>query len=300
MKKLKIGYFADGPWSHKAFQKIIQDPTIEIMFIVPRNDTKEMTLKGYSEQYDIDYITGAYINTDEFYEKAASYECDLFVSMSYNQIFKSGILNLPPLRTINCHAGKLPFYRGRNVLNWALINDEREFGITVHYIDEGVDTGDIIMQKCFPITDDDSYASLLDVAYEGCAEMLYDTLKIFQNGEVKPIKQADIHPVGFYCGERTEGDEIVDWNQSSRSVFNFIRALNCPGSITAVAYCNGKKVEIKSAKMIEGAPDYIGIPGQVVGKSPNGVVVKTSDNTIELTDYSSETKLRIGSRLAAM
>ena len=61
--------------------------------------------------------------------------------------------NMPPLKTINCHAGKLPFYRGRNILNWVLINDEREFGITVHYVDEGIDTGDIILQRVFPITD---------------------------------------------------------------------------------------------------------------------------------------------------
>jgi methionyl-tRNA formyltransferase len=65
--------------------------------------------------------------------------------MSFNQIFKSEIINLPRLKTINCHAGKLPFYRSRNILNWVLINDEKEFGITVHYVDEGIDTGDIIL-----------------------------------------------------------------------------------------------------------------------------------------------------------
>ena len=64
--------------------------------------------------------------------------------MSFNQILKKKIINLPHLKTINCHAGKLPFYRGRNVLNRVLINDENEFGITIHYIDEGIDTGDIV------------------------------------------------------------------------------------------------------------------------------------------------------------
>lgn len=300
MDKIKIGYFADGPWSHKAFEKIIEDPTIEVMFIVPRNDTKDMTLKGYCEKYGIDYITGAYINTDEFYETAASYNCDLFVSMSYNQIFKSKILNLPPLKTINCHAGKLPFYRGRNILNWVLINDEHEFGITVHYIDEGVDTGDIILQRTFPITDEDTYSSLLDVAHVECAQLLYDTLKLFLKGSVEAKKQIDIHPVGFYCGERTVGDELVDWNQSSRDVFNFIRAVYCPDDLCAITHCGDKEIKIKKARLVKDAPEYKGIPGQVVGKSKGGFVVKTADSTIEVTEYESEMKIRIGSRLSSV
>lgn len=296
MTKLKIGYFADGPWSHKAFEKIIADPTIEVMFIVPRNDTKDMTLKGFSEKYGIDYITGAKINTPEFHSKVAAYGCDLFVSMSYNQIFKDTIINIPPLKTINCHAGKLPFYRGRNILNWVLINDEKEFGITVHYIDEGVDTGDIILQRTFPITDNDTYGSLLDVAHEGCAQLLYDALKLMQQGNVKRTKQTDIHPVGFYCGERTFGDEIINWNQSSRAVFNFVRALYCEGSISAQTSCNDTLVKIKHVALIPGAPSYIGIPGQVVGKTQRGWIVKTMDATVEVYDYTSDAKIKIGSR----
>ena len=80
--------------------------------------------------------------------------------MSFNQIFKREMIDLPKYGTINCHAGKLPFYRGRNILNWALINDEKEFGITVHYMDEGIDTGDIIVQRTYPIGEEDDYGIL--------------------------------------------------------------------------------------------------------------------------------------------
>ncbi|MDR1522244.1 MAG: hypothetical protein LBS28_05280 [Streptococcaceae bacterium] len=85
------------------------------------------------------------MNSKEVINLLKKYNADLFISMSFNQIFKSEIINLPRLKTINCHAGKLPFYRSRNILNWVLINDEKEFGITVHYVDEGIDTGDIIL-----------------------------------------------------------------------------------------------------------------------------------------------------------
>ena len=75
--------------------------------------------------------------------------------MSFDQIFKNEIINAINNNIINCHAGKLPFYRGRNILNWVLINDEKKFGITVHYIDEKIDCGDIILQRLFKITDQD-------------------------------------------------------------------------------------------------------------------------------------------------
>jgi methionyl-tRNA formyltransferase len=199
MKKFRIGYFADGPWSHLAFEKLIEDSSIEIAFIVPRTDTTDSTLLEYARTYSIDYITPIKINSEEFYLSALEYNCDLFVSMSFNQIFRKRMIELPRLNTINCHAGKLPFYRGRNILNWALINDEKEFGITVHYIDEGIDTGDIILQRCFPITDEDDYATLLKVSHKACADILFDAIKHIQNGDSQRIKQETIHPVGFYC-----------------------------------------------------------------------------------------------------
>ena len=110
------------------------------MFVVPRKDTNDNTLKNLCSENNIDYLYNQDINSDDFYETAKSYNCDLFVSMSFNQIFKKRIINLPKLKSINCHAGLLPFYRGRNVLNWVLINGEKKFGITVHFIDEGIDT----------------------------------------------------------------------------------------------------------------------------------------------------------------
>ena len=147
MNKIKIGYFADGPWSHLAFEKIIQDTEIDIKFIVPRNDTKDETLKNFSLKYNIDYLFPVNINSAEFIHKVKEYDCDLFVSLSFNQIFREEIIGVPKGGIINCHAGKLPFYRGRNVLNWVLINGEKHYGVTFHAIDKTIDTGDILLQK---------------------------------------------------------------------------------------------------------------------------------------------------------
>ncbi|WP_075590621.1 methionyl-tRNA formyltransferase [Labilibacter marinus] len=294
-KILKVGYFADGPWSHKAFEKLIKDTSIEIKFIVPRNDTADLTLKNAASKNNIPYIIGHNINSNEFYQLVAKYNCDLFISMSYNQIFKRRILELPKLRTINCHAGKLPYYRGRNILNWVLINDEKEFGITVHYVDEGIDTGDIILQRTYPITDNDTYKTLLEKSYTECAQILYDSVKLVQENKINLIKQNDIHPVGFYCGIRGNGDEIINWQHNSRDIFNFIRAICTPGPM-AQCYLKGQQIKINKARLIENAPIYKNRVGQVVGKTELGYIVKTLDSTIEIQEVVSNSKIKIGDK----
>lgn len=297
MNKLKIGYFADGPWSHRAFSKLIEDNTLDIKFIVPRVNTKDQNLKFFSEKYEIDYFFDKNINSTQFIEKIKGYQCDIFISLSFNQIFKTELINIPKYKTINVHCGKLPFYRGRNILNWALINDEKDFGITLHYIDEGIDTGDIILQNTYSIADDDDYSTLLNRAYDGCAEILYEGVKLIQRkqGNINRIKQSEIHPLGFYCGGRQEGDEILNWNQTSRDIFNFIRAVCKPGPQVTTSL-NSKVVKINKSRLVENAIPYKNRPGQIVGKTPNGILVKTLDTVIEITEFECIDKIKIGDR----
>ncbi len=296
MKRIKIGYFADGLWAYESFGKLVSDNSLEICFICVRNDHKDPMLIECGIKYNIDVIWSENINSKEFIQKVMEYKVDLFVSMSFNQIFKSEMINLPLLKTINCHAGKLPFYRGRNVLNWVLINDEREFGVTVHYVDDGIDTGDIILQRTYDISDNDDYGTLLQRASIACADILYDAIKSIQNGTNECIRQSEIDAIGMYCGRRMEGDEIIDWNQNSRKVFNFVRAICKPGP-RAVSFLGKNKVFINKVRMVEGAHTYIGIPGQILGKTTDGWFVKTADSIIEIIEYDSESTMRVGGRL---
>lgn len=149
-----------------------------LYIVILRFETQDEILRKLVEKRNILVYVHKNINSVELMYLIKGYGADLFVSISFNQIFKKELINTPPLITINCHAGKQPFYRGRNILNWALINDEKEFGITVHYIDEGIDTGDIILQKCYPITDEDNYRILLERAYTGCADVLYEAIRM--------------------------------------------------------------------------------------------------------------------------
>lgn len=295
MKKLKIGYFADGPWSHQALSKLISDETLQVAFVCARDDNPDAVLKSKAAENGLDFITHPAINSTEFLNQMRGYACDLFVSMSFNQIFRSELLKMPPLKTINCHAGKLPFYRGRNILNWALINDEYEFGITVHYVDEGIDTGDILLQRCYPINDEDNYATLLVRAYEGCAINLYDAIKTVQNDNVKRVEQKSIHPLGFYCSARKDGDERLNWDQKSREIFNFVRSICRPGP-EARTILDDKEVKINRVGYLSDAPVYKGVAGAVVGLDGEAFLVKTADSYIKVIEWSGCNRPRIGDR----
>ena len=295
---LNLGYFADGPWGHNTLKKLLSDKSINIKFICVRFENKDEVLINLGKQYNIDILCNKNINSEEFISILNQYNCDLFVSMSFNQIFRKEIINLTPLKIINCHAGKLPFYRGRNILNWVLINDEKEFGITVHYVDEGIDTGDIILQRTYNINDNDNYKTLLDKAYIECANILYDAIKLIQNNKVNTIKQNSIHKVGSYFGIRQKGDEIIDWNMTSRYIFNFVRAICEPGP-KATSYINNKVIKINKVKIVEDAIKYKSIPGQVVGKSKEkSFYVKTLDTIVEVLEYEYDGIIKIGDRLS--
>ena len=295
MEKIRIGYFADGPWGHESLRLLLADASLEVAFVCGRYDNPDAILRDITEKFKLEFLVHAEIKSDDFFELVSEYRSDLFVSMSFNQIFSSRLIKLPALGIINCHAGKLPFYRGRNVLNWALINDEREFGITVHYVDCGIDTGNIILQRCYPISDNDDYSSLLRRAHVECANILYDSIKIIQDGNLKPITQSAIDPLGFYCVRRGPGDERLSWCQRSRDVFNFVRAVCRPGP-EARTFLGSNEVKINRVQYLPDATIYKGIVGSVVGVQLNSFFVKTLDSYVKVVEWSGYPNPRIGDR----
>jgi methionyl-tRNA formyltransferase len=274
-----------------------KDQRIDIAFVALRHKCPDRVLNDLATGKGLHCITPANINSPEFLEWTDRQQCDLLVSMSYNQIFKKEIIIQPPEGIINCHAGKLPFYRGRNILNWALINDEKEFGITVHYVDEGIDTGDILVQYAYPITEADTYATLLEIAHSECASVLLEAVDMIMNGDVRAVPQAAIHPVGMYCSVRKEGDEILDWSMTSREIFNFVRAICEPGPM-ARTWLGDIEICINRVEMVPNAPVYKGIPGVVLFKDARAVYVKTGDSFVRVVDYKKDRRLlRAGDRL---
>lgn len=294
-KPITIGYFADGPWSHEALKRLSSDTGFNLKFICARHDNPDPVLNNRSKELGIPFFTSSNINSQDFLDTIKSHNCDILVSMSFNQIFKKKLINHAPMGIINCHAGKLPYYRGRNILNWALINDETEFGVTVHYIDEHIDTGDIILQESHRITDDDDYATLLERAYKICPDLLYSALKLIRDGKAALTKQKSIHSLGFYCTARKPGDEKLDWNQSSREVFNFVRAI-CPPGPSARCWLGEDEFKIKKVEYLPDAPTYKGIVGAVLRSTKEDFWVKTADSYVRVTGWEADRQPRVGDR----
>lgn len=299
---MKIGYFADGPWSHLAIEKLLQNGH-EISFIVPRFDVRDPILKSWSEKLQVPFLPAENVNDPSFLKSLEPYQADVFISMSFNQILRKDIIHFAPKGFINCHAGMLPFYRGRNPLNWALINGESSIGVTTHYVDEGIDTGDIITQEVIPVTLNDTYGTLLEKAIAACPVSLCKAVKMLESGNFTPIKQETIHPVGTYFSQRRNGDELIDWNWSSERIYNFVRAITIPGPGARTFVDGEQEIAILACELIDNAPNYISHEGEVVGRQPIGVIVKTGDSTLLIslikdieTGLDQIPTLRIGTR----
>lgn len=304
---MRIGYFGDGPWSHLALESLVNNTEHEIAFIVPRFDTQDPVLKEWATKLNVPFLPHDNVNSREFLDKIATFNCDLLISMSFNQILKQEIITQAPLGFINCHAGALPFYRGRNPLNWVLINGEKSFGITVHQIDTGIDTGPIVHQHIEPISENDTYATLLERSYGLCAGVLLSAVQKIARGDHETTDQNSIHPQGSYYGLRRFGDEWLDWSLPSNRIHNFIRAITRPGP-GARTHHNDQEIAILETRQVKNPVDYICTAGEVVGRHKNGVTIKTGDNVIDVLKYahiqqdgslgdSQIPKWRIGTRL---
>ena len=285
-KRLKIGFFGDGPWASETIKKLIINRNYELLFIVSRFSRVDTELKKWAEKLSIDFLKEQNINSNVSIKKLVNYGADLFISVSYDQIIKKKVLKLPKYGFINCHAGALPFYRGRSVLNWVLINGESEFGVTVHYIDEGIDTGDIIKQKLYKISNDDDYASLLKRATYYCANLIDESLKDIFSNTVKKVKQKSIDIKGSYFKLRKPGDESIDWNQSNKQIMNFTRALVFPGPYAHTRLQSGEAIKIiKISEFKNSNFDNKYLPGTIVGFEGFSPLTKTSDGILKIDKY---------------
>ncbi len=294
MNPLRIGFFGDGPWARASLRALMDEGSCVVTFVCPRSSDPDRDLLGLAEAHAIPSISLQNVNSSESLRMLHEHHCDAFVSMSYDQILRHQMFSMPRLGTINCHAGLLPFYRGRSVLNWALINDEPEFGVTVHFIDEGIDTGDIILQERLAITDDDDYESLLTRATQACSSVLPRAVRMLAEGTFQRVPQSTIHPVGTYFTRRRFGDEVIDWTRTSREVFNLVRAIRSPGPGARTTIDDDEFVIIRVSTP-DTAQAWHMTPGAVIARSRDSFSVKTGDTFVTIDEWSGRLP-RIGER----
>lgn len=299
MQPLRILLFGDGAWATNSMTKLHAAGHCFVGLVARTRPSDEQLLQTAC-QLDIPIFQPQQVNAPDVVAHLTDLGADLNLSISYNQILRRPLLESAPLRSVNFHAGKLPFYRGRNVINWAIINGEHEIGLTAHYMDEGIDTGDILMQHTLPIHWTDTYHEVLNRVVEALPELVVAVVEQLGSGTLTPTPQA--HLPGTYFGGREQGDEWLDWSDTSLNLYNKIRAITRPGP-GAITLLGDQRVIVWRASYDQSWSHYIATPGQVVGQRPIGVLVKTSDSLLLLEEVQvgneapTTPRWRIGTRL---
>jgi methionyl-tRNA formyltransferase len=295
---MRLVIFGDGRWAANSLVVLARE--YDIAAVVIRSTPSNATLEVAARDLGIPVLQPQRINDPEFVAAVAAMNTDLGISISCNQILRRPVLDSTRLGFINFHAGALPYYRGRNVINWAIINGETEVGLTAHYVDEGIDTGDILLQQKLPIAWTDSYGDVLDRIVKAFPDFVLDAVHGVDSGRL--TRKPQDHSAATYFSGRADGDEWLDWSDTSANLYNKIRAISKPGPGARTLL--GDRVIVAWKAIYDPSwPRYIATPGQIVGRNNDGVVVKTGDSTLVLIDVQYETEgpeppsLPIGTRL---
>lgn len=203
---------------------------------------------------------------------------DLFVVSSFRNLLDGRMLDIPKLGCINLHMAPLPRYRGAHPENWAIVNGEKEMGFTVHYLDEGIDTGDIILQSSVPILSSDTIISLTYKLADAGPELVLDALRHIQTGNAPRIQQEESQ--SSYFPPRKPSDGEIDWNQSPEEVLNLVRALVRPYP-GAFAIFEGKRYRIWAGETAEDS----GLPGEILSRDGSYFIVACGERSIRILEY---------------
>ena len=225
------------------------------------------------------------------YEEVISLDPDLIVTCAYGQILPKELLDYPKFGCINVHASLLPKLRGGAPIHRAIINGYKKTGVTIMYMAEGMDNGDIISQSEVDILDTDTTSILHNKLSILGSKLLISTLPSILDGTCKRVSQNDSE-VTFAPIIKKE-DEHIDFSKTSLEVYNLIRGLNSfPG---AYFYLNGKRIKVFES--IIGNEYYTDkINGEIVKLYKDGIGIKTSNGVIILTNIQPEGKPRMSAK----
>jgi len=206
--------------------------------------------------------------------KLKEWNPDLIVTAAFGQLLPKEVLELPRLRCINVHASLLPRYRGGAPIHQAIIDGCTETGVTIMYMEQALDAGDILSQVKVPITEEDDVASMFHKLSIAGAKLLIETLPPLVEGKITPIPQ-DESLVTYSPNIKREDEEIV-WTKAGNDIFNHIRGLRpFPGAFTRV---NGEICKVWEAIKTTDK-NLTGDPGTIYRINEQGIGVITGDQT---------------------
>jgi len=244
-------------------------------------------VKTAAEAAGIPVLQPAKIRTEEFFAELSSYSPDLICVTAYGRILPKSILDLPPYGCVNAHASLLPRYRGAAPINWAIVRGESVTGVTTMLMDEGMDTGDMLLKREVAIEDDDTGETLSRKLAAVGGELLVETLALLEEGGLSPEKQDET--LATYAPIIKKEDGLIDWSLPARDIRNLVRGmLPWPGAYTSLG---GKMLKIFRAALSEGE----GQPGEVIKSGGRTLRVAAGKGALDVLELQIEGGKRLES-----
>ena len=246
-------------------------------------------VKKYAIEQNLEVVQPVKVrNNPEFVEQLKDINPDVICVVAYGKIIPKEILDIPRLGCINVHGSLLPKYRGAAPIQWAVLNGDKETGITTMFMDVGMDTGDMINKEVVQIGDDETTGELWDRLSIIGAKLLVKTLKDLENGTYKREKQGDDFTVAPMIKKEMAK---IDWeNQTSSEIKNLVRGLN--PFMGAFSFLNDKKIKIWKVEKLNDKPEKE--PGTVlVSNSKAGLVIATKDGAVSVLEIQGENSKRM-------
>ena len=241
-------------------------------------------VKQFALDNGIDVIQPKSLRVDETYNLIKEYNPDLIVVVAYGMIIPKNIIDIPKFGIINVHSSLLPKYRGAAPIHAAIINGDDKTGVSIMYISEGLDEGDVILTKETPIYLEDNLGTLHDRLKVLGAEGVKETIKLMEENKV--IRHPQDNSLATFVKPIKKEETKIDFNDKSINIFNKIRGMNpFPVAYTTL---NDKVLKLYDSMYVE----YIGdeIPGTVIYLGKEGIKVKTSDGAIFIKELKLEGK----------
>ena len=256
-------------------------------------------VKQCAVEHDIPVYTPVRVKEKEFIDELKNIPCDVIVVVAFGQILPKEILTMPKYGCVNVHASLLPRWRGAAPMQWAIISGDETTGITTMQMDEGLDTGDMLLKKSVKIDPDETDETLFNKLSPLGAKLLLETLDGIEDGSIKPQKQDDSKST--YAKLLTKELGRIDFTWEAVKIERYIRALNNWPNV----YCSfkGKTLKVWKASVVMSDSEYK--PGTVVNVSKKSFTVQTGSGQLEFLEVQPEGKKRMdaasflnGNRLA--
>lgn len=289
---MKIIFMGTPDFAAASLEALI-DSRHEIQAVVtqpdkPKGRKGELTpspVKVVAEEKGIKVYQPLKVRDEEFVETLRAYNPDVIVVVAFGQIIPLSILKMPKFGCVNIHGSLLPKYRGAAPIQWAVLDGEKETGITTILMDEGIDTGDILLKKTIKIDTDETSGSLFDKLMALGAETILETLDELEKGSLTPIKQGE-NPTA-YAKMLTKAMGLIDFTRPAKELDCFVRGMDpWPSAYTLLS---GKTLKLWKVRAVEGS----GKAGSVIDIGKESFTIACGEGAIEVLEVQLEGKKRM-------